>query len=269
VHIYANPKRFLSLANWLTPLLLWSGLALVGAVILYGLSPDLPSFVKAMGVDPVPPDRLMGDTVRILFIHVPAAWLGMGGWTGIALSSAALLIWKHPLAALSARAIAVPGLIFTVVCLVTGSIWGRPTWGTWWVWDGRLTSMLVLAFLYIGYMALASATAREGASPKIAAIFGLVGAVNIPIINRSVVWWNSLHQPPSLTAGKSAIDGIFLWPLLIGVMGFSLLFGAIVLMRMRALIAEQQVEARLRRRAMADDAFGGSDGPQPATMEPA
>lgn len=266
MHIYANPKRFLSLASWLTPLLFYSGLALVVGVILYGLAPDLPSFVKAMGVDPVPPDRLMGETVRILFIHVPAAWLGMGGWTGIAISSAALLIWKHPLAGLSARAIAVPGLVFTIVCLVTGSIWGRPTWGTWWVWDGRLTSMLVLMFLYIGYLALAQATAREGASPKIAAIFGLVGAINIPIINRSVVWWNSLHQPPSITAGKSSIEGVFLWPMLISVLGFSLLFGAIVLMRMRALIAEQQVEARLRRRALADDE------PMPTTnaaMEPA
>ena len=269
MHIYANPKRFLSLAKWLTPTLFISGLTLVVGVIVYGLSPDLPGFVKAMGVQPVPPDRLMGETVRILFIHVPSAWLGMGGWTGIALSSAALLIWKHPLAGLSARAIAMPGLVFTLVCLATGSIWGRPTWGTWWVWDGRLTSMLVLAFLYAGYLALAQATAREGASPKIAAIFGLVGAINIPIINRSVVWWNSLHQPPSITAGKSSIEGIFLWPMLISVLGFSLLFGAIVLMRMRALIAEQQVEARLRRRAMSDEAVPSGRASESAVMEPA
>ncbi len=240
MHIYANPKRFLSLATWLTPLLFFGGAAIAGAAMVWGLIA-------------VPPDRLMGETVRIIFIHVPAAWLGMGGWTGIALSSAALLIWKHPLAALSARAIAVPGLVFTIICLVTGSIWGRPTWGTWWVWDGRLTSMLVLMFLYIGYIGLAQASAREGSSPKVAAIFGLVGAVNIPIINRSVVWWHSVHQPPSITAGKSAIDAAFLWPLLAAVLGFSLLFGAIVLMRMRALIAQQQVEARLRRRALDDE----------------
>ncbi|MBV7267504.1 heme ABC transporter permease CcmC [Erythrobacter ani] len=240
MHIYANPKRFLSLAKWLLPLLFWSGLLLSGVAIAWGM------FM-------VPPDRLMGESVRILFIHVPAAWLGMGGWTGIALSSAMLLIWKHPLASIAARAIALPGMTFTAICLITGSIWGRPTWGTWWVWDGRLTSMLVLLFLYAGYIALAQATVREGGSAKIAAIFGLVGAVNIPIINRSVVWWNSLHQPPSITAGNSAIDGVFLWPLLAAVVGFSLLFGGIVLMRMRALIAEQQVEARLRRRALADD----------------
>ncbi|MEE4153077.1 MAG: heme ABC transporter permease CcmC [Erythrobacter sp.] len=252
MHIYANPKRFLSLARWLMPLCLLGGLVLAGGAMLWGL------FM-------VPPDRLMGETVRILFIHVPAAWLGMGGWAGIAISSAALLIWKHPLAALSARAIAVPGLVFTIVCLITGSIWGRPTWGTWWVWDGRLTSMLVLAFLYIGYIALSQASAREGASPKVAAIFGMVGAVNIPIINRSVVWWNSLHQPPSITAGKSAIEATFLVPLLVAVLGFSLLFAAIVLMRMRALIAVAQVEARLKRRVL-DDA---PEPAQPAAMEPA
>jgi heme exporter protein C len=243
MHIYANPTRFLSLAKWLMPLCLWSGLLLTAGAIAWGLTM-------------VPPDRLMGESVRILFIHVPSAWLGMGGWAGIAVASGALLIWKHPLAGLAARAMAVPGMAFTAICLVTGSIWGRPTWGTWWEWDGRMTSMLVLLFLYGGYIALSQATAREGGSPKIAAIFGLVGAINIPIINRSVVWWNSLHQPPSITIGKSAIDPAYLWPLLVAVVGFSFLFGAIVLMRMRALIAEAQVEARLRRRALDDDATG-------------
>lgn len=241
MHTYANPTRFLALAKWLTPLLFWSGLVLSLGAMAWGL------FV-------VPPDRLMGETVRILFIHVPAAWLGMGGWTGIAIASAMLLIWRHPLAAVAARAIAVPGMVFCAICLATGSIWGRPTWGTWWEWDGRLTSMLVLLFLYAGYIALTEAAAREGSSSRIAAIFGLVGAVNVPIINRSVVWWNSLHQPPSITIGKSAIDPAFLWPLLFAVIGFSLLFGGIVLMRMRALIADAQVEARLRRRALDQDA---------------
>ncbi|MEP0191310.1 MAG: heme ABC transporter permease CcmC [Erythrobacter sp.] len=243
MHIYANPKRFLALAQWLMPLCLWVGLVLTSGAIVWGLTM-------------VPQDRLIGDSVRIIFIHVPSAWLGMGGWAGIAISSAAVLIWKHPLAGVAARAMALPGMVFTAICLATGSIWGRPAWGTWWEWDGRLTSMLVLLFLYAGYIALTQASEREGGSEKIAAIFGLVGAINIPIINRSVVWWNSLHQPPSITAGKSAIDPVFLWPLLVAVVGFSLLFGAIVLMRMRALIAEQQVEARLRRRALDDDATG-------------
>ena len=236
MHGFANPKRVLSLARWLTPLLLVSGLVLAGGALAWGLLV-------------VPPDRLMGETVRIIFLHVPSAWLGMGGWTAIALASAAYLIWRHPLADLAARAAAVPGMVFTAVCLVTGSIWGRPTWGTWWVWDGRLTSMLVLLFLYFGYMALAQAVAREGGSSRIPAIFGLVGAINIPIINRSVVWWKSLHQPASITMGESAIDAEFLVPLLVAVFGFSLIFGGVELARMRALLGDIQAEARLRRRA--------------------
>jgi len=140
--------------------------------------------------------------------------------------------------------------VFTAICLATGSIWGRPTWGTWWVWDGRLTSMLILLFLYLAYIALSQAVDREGASSRLPAIFGLVGAVNIPIINRSVVWWNSLHQPPSITTGGSSIDGVFLWPMLIAMLGFTCLFAATVLMNMRALLAQAQAEARLRRRAM-------------------
>jgi len=240
MHGFANPKRFLEIARWLTPLLLVSGLFLAASALAWGY------FV-------VPPDRLMGETVRILFLHVPAAWLGMGGWTAIAISSIVFLVWRHPLAGLAARGAAVPGLVFTIICLATGSIWGRPTWGTWWVWDGRLTSMLVLMFLYIGYIALAQAVSRDGGSSRIPAIFGIVGAINIPIINRSVVWWNSLHQPPSITMGKSAIDNEFLIPLLVAVLGFSLLFGGIVLARMRTLLAEIQAEARLRRKAMASN----------------
>lgn len=236
MHGFANPRRFLALASWLTPVLLVSGLLLTGAAL-------------AWGYFTVPPDRLMGETVRILFIHVPSAWLGMGGWTTIALASLVYLVWRHPLAALAARAAAVPGMVFTAICLATGSIWGRPTWGTWWVWDGRLTSMLVLLFLYFGYIALAQAVEREGGSSRIPAIFGLVGAINIPIINRSVVWWNSLHQPPSITLGNSAIADVYLWPLAMAVIGMSLLFGGIILARMRALLADIQAEARIRRKA--------------------
>ncbi|MFB0613393.1 heme ABC transporter permease CcmC [Aurantiacibacter poecillastricola] len=237
MHGFANPARFLKIARWLTMPLLVSGLVISMCAVLWGLTQ-------------VPPDRLMGETVRILFVHVPAAWLSMGGWSAIAIASLAELVWRHPLAAIAARAAAVPGATFTAICLATGSIWGRPTWGTWWVWDGRLTSMLVLLFLYFGYIALSSSLAREGQSSRIAAIFGLVGAINIPIINRSVVWWNSLHQPPSITMGQSAIDPVFLWPLLIATLGFSLLFGGVVLARMRAILADIQAEARLRRKAL-------------------
>ena len=237
MHGFANPKRFLGLAQRLTPLCLGLGLLLTGGALAWGLLV-------------VPPDRLMGETVRILFLHVPFAWLGMGGWTGIAISSLVYLVWRHPLAALAARGIAAPGAVFTALCLATGSIWGRPAWGTWWVWDGRLTSMLVLLFLYFAYIALAQAAAREGVSARIPAIFGLLGAVNVPIINRSVVWWNSLHQPPSITLGKSAIAPAFSYPLYVATLGFTLLFAGVVLARMRALLAETQAEARLRRKAL-------------------
>lgn len=236
MHGFANPARFLRIARWLTPLLLVSGLLLATATIIYGLL-----FAPA--------ERLQGETVRIVFLHVPAVWLGMAGWTSIAVASLVELVWRHPLAGIAARASAVPGAFFTAMGLLTGSIWGRPAWGTWWVWDGRLTSFLVLLFLYFGYIALAGAVSREGGSSRIPALFGLVGAVNIPIIHFSVTWWNSLHQPPSITAGKSAMSAEFLSGVLIGAIAFSLIFGGVVLARMRALLADVQAEARLRRMA--------------------
>ncbi|WP_095011869.1 heme ABC transporter permease CcmC [Tsuneonella mangrovi] len=237
MHGFANPTRFLSIARPLTPVLLVFGLLIAGGALVFGL------FYA-------PAEQLQGQTVRILFIHVPTAWLGMGGWTVIAAASISEIVWRHPLAAIAGRAAAVPGAVFTAVCLITGSLWGRPAWGTWWVWDGRLTSMLVLLFLYFGYIALAEATAREGVSSRIPAIFGIVGIVNIPVIHYSVIWWYSIHQPPSLSMGSSAMAPVFMWPLLVSTLGFSLIFGAIVLMRMRTLLADAQAEARLRRKAL-------------------
>jgi heme exporter protein C len=237
MHGFANPARFLRIARWLTPALLLSGLVLVGVALGWGLTG-------------LPAERLQGETVRIVLVHVPTAWLGMGGWTAIAVASLVELVWRHPLAAIAARAAAVPGAVFAALCLATGSIWGRPAWGTWWVWDGRLTSMLVLLFLYFGYIALAGAVDREGGSSRIPAIFGLVGAINIPIIHYSVIWWNSLHQAPSLSMGGSAMAAEFLVPLVIATLAFSLLFGGVVLARMRAILAGVQAEARLRRRAL-------------------
>jgi heme exporter protein C len=239
MHAFANPARFLSIARPLTPWLFWIGLVL----LLVGC---------ACGLVLTPADYLQGETVRILYIHVPAAWLGMAGWSGLAVSALVQLVWRHPLAGIAGRAIAAPGALFTAICLATGSIWGRPTWGTWWEWDGRMTSMLVLLFLYLGYIALAGASARNGEPggvSRVTAIFALVGAVNIPIINRSVVWWNSLHQGPSSTLRGASIDGAILWPLGFTLTGFTLLFAAIVLMRMRALLAEAKAEARMRRMA--------------------
>ncbi|MGX7953022.1 heme ABC transporter permease CcmC [Tsuneonella sp. HG249] len=240
MHGFANPTRFLGIARPLTPWLLAIGLLSTGGALVWG-------FAFA------PAERLQGESVRILFVHVPVAWLGMGGWLAIAGASLAEIVWRHPLAAIAGRAAAVPGAFFTMICLATGSLWGRPAWGTWWEWDGRLTSMLVLLFLYLGYIALSQAAAREGGSNRIPAIFGLVGVINIPVIHYSVLWWYSIHQPPSFTTGGSAMAPQFSVPLLVATFGFSCLFGAVVLMRMRALLATEQTEARLRRRAREAD----------------
>ncbi len=236
MHAYANPARFLRLARPLTWVLLVIGCLTVAAGAYSGLLLS-------------PQDYLQGESVRILYVHVPAAWLGMGGWTSIAIAGLVQLVWRHPLAGVAARALAVPGALFTAICLITGSIWGRPTWGTWWEWDGRMTSMLVLLFLYFGYIALANAGDDRTSVSRATAIFGVVGAINIPIINRSVVWWNTLHQGPSITLKGSSISPELLWPLGFTLIGFSCLFGAIVLMRMRAILAEAKLEARLRRMA--------------------
>lgn len=236
LHALANPTRFLSIARPLTPILLWAGLAL----LLIG---------AWAGLTLTPPDYLQGESVRILYIHVPSAWLGMGGWSGIAIASLMLLVWRHPLAAIAARAVALPGAVFAALCLITGSIWGRPTWGTWWEWDGRLTSMLLLFFLYLAWIALARADAERGGDGRIPAIFGLAGTALLPVIRYSVVWWRTLHQGPSITVSGSSIDGSILWPLWLTLAGFSLVFGAIVLMRMRAMLAQQRLEARMRRMA--------------------
>ena len=193
MHIFANPTRFLRLARPLTAWLGWGGVILIAAGVGWGL------FFA-------PSDYLQGDTVRIMYIHVPAAWLGMAGWAGIAVASLMQIVWRHPLAAVAARALAVPGAVFTFVCLATGSLWGRPAWGTWWEWDGRMTSMLVLLFLYVGFIALADAERDRGGEGRLAAIFGLVGAVNLPIIHYSVLLWRTLHQGQSSGLGRSSID---------------------------------------------------------------
>ncbi len=236
MHKFANPAQFLRLARPWTPALFWSGFALTIIGLVWGLTS-------------APPERLQGHSVKIIFVHVPTAWLGMAGWMAIALASIAQLVWRHPLAGVSARAAAVPGALFAGLCLITGSIWGRPAWGTWWVWDGRLTSMLILFFMYLGYIALTNASSEKGAVSRTAAIYGLIGAVNIPIINRSVVWWESQHQRASISLSGSSIDGAYLWPLLITALGFTLVFAAIVLMRMRQMLADSRIEGRMRRLA--------------------
>jgi heme exporter protein C len=237
MHGYANPARFLKIARPATGWLLGIGLVLLLAGMIGGLI-----FTPA--------DYLQGETVRILYIHVPTAWLGMAGWASIAAASISQIVWRHPLAAVAGRALAPAGATFAALCLATGSIWGRPTWGTWWEWDGRLTSMLILFFLYLGYIALASAERERGGKGRMAAIFGLVGAINLPIIHYSVLWWRTLHQGQSISvAGGSTIAPEILWPLPLTMLGFTAIFAAVSLMLMRADLARTKLEARLRRSA--------------------
>ena len=237
MHGYANPARFLRIARPATGWLMGAGVLIV-FIGVYG------------GLAVTPPDYLQGETVRILYIHVPSAWLGMAGWASIAAASISQIVWRHPLAAVAGRALAPAGATFAALCLATGSIWGRPTWGTWWEWDGRLTSMLILFFLYLGYIALASAERERGGDGRMAALFGLVGAVNLPIIHYSVLWWRTLHQGQSISLTEgSSIAPELLWPLPLTMVGFTAIFAGVTLMRMRAELARQKLEAGLRRSA--------------------
>ncbi len=230
----ANPTRFLSLVDAVVP---WLA-ALV--LVLLGLGLYLALFVA-------PPDYQQGETVRIMFVHVPAAWLAMFGYTLIALAGLGTLIWRHPLADVAAKTAAPIGAAFTFVALVTGSLWGKPMWGTYWVWDARLTSVLVLFLLYLGLIALWQSIDEPGRAGRAAAILALVGAVNIPIIKFSVDWWNTLHQPSSvIRMDGPTIDAAILWPLLVMALAFTLLFVLLHLVSMRAEILRRRVRALQR-----------------------
>ena len=239
MHRFANPARFLRIARVATPLCAILGLA----SLLTGWG---------WGLFFAPKDYLQGDTVRIMYIHVPAAMFAMGGYLSVAIAAGIGYIWRHPLADLAAQAMAPVGAVYAAVCLISGSLWGRPTWGTYWVWDARLTSMLVLFFLYLGYIALSDAFEDKVRGSRAAAILALIGLINLPIIQYSVVWWNTLHQGDSITLTGTTIDPSMLWPLGFSWGGFALLFGAITLMRMRTALAEQVIAARAARIAGGD-----------------
>ena len=181
--------------------------------------------------------------MKIMFLHVPAAWLGMIGWGVMSVAALGTLVWRHPLADVAGKAAAPIGAAFTFICLITGSLWGRPMWGTYWVWDARLTSVLVLFLLYLGVLALYWTAEDPGRGSRAAAILTLVGAVNIPIIKFSVDWWNTLHQPASMRMGGSAIDPSILWPLLIMAGAFTLLFFTLHLAAMRNEILRRRVRS--------------------------
>jgi heme exporter protein C len=227
----ANPARFMKLSGAVLPYLA----ALTLAVLAIGLY--LALFVA-------PPDYQQGESVRIMFVHVPAAWLALLVYLIVAVASAVALVWRHPLAEIAAQAAAPVGAAFTLVCLVTGSLWGRPMWGTWWVWDARLTSVLVLFFLYLGYIALVNAFDDPGRGARAGSVLALVGIVNLPIIKFSVDWWNTLHQPASVfRMGGPTIDASLLWPLMIMALGYLLLFKTLLLVRMRTALNERKAQA--------------------------
>lgn len=228
---FANPARFMRASGKALP---WLGAA-TGFVLAAGL---VWSLVIA------PPDYQQGETVRIMFIHVPSAWMALQIYLFIAIASAIALVWRHPLAEIAGQAAAPVGAAFTLVCLATGSLWGRPMWGAWWVWDARLTSVLVLFFLYLGYIALVNAFDDRGRGARAGALLALVGVVNLPIIKFSVDWWNTLHQPASvMRLGGPTIALSMLLPLLVMAVAFMLLFLWLLLLRMRTALNERKIEA--------------------------
>ena len=229
----ANPTRFVALAGRLLP---WLSCAAV-LVLAAGL---YMSFAA-------PEDFQQGTTVRIMYIHVPFAWLAMLCYTLMAVSALGTLVWRHPLADVALKSAAPIGAAFTALALVTGSIWGKPMWGAWWVWDARLTSVFVLFLMYLGIIALTRAFDDAGRGAWAAAIITLVGFINIPIIKFSVEWWNTLHQPASVfRLDGPTIDPSLLWPLLVMAVGFTLLFFALHLAAMRTEIARRRVAAMRR-----------------------
>jgi heme exporter protein C len=231
---FANPGRFMRLSGRFMP---WCA---AGAAVSLVLGLYLALFVA-------PPDYQQGEAVRIMFVHVPAAWMASVVYAFVALASAVALIWRHPLADIAAQAAAPLGAAFTLLCLVTGSLWGEPMWGTWWVWDARLTSVLVLFFLYVGYIALVNGFDDATRGARAGAVLALVGVVNLPIIKFSVDWWNTLHQPASvLRMGGPTIDTSMLVPLLVMAVAFMLYFAALLMLRMRtAIIASRVRSARM------------------------
>jgi heme exporter protein C len=234
----ANPLRFMNFSAWAAPLF-----ALLAAVLF---AVGLPWALVYS-----PADYQQGETVRIMYLHVPAASWSLGVYAFMAVASFVGLVWRHALADIAARAAAPVGATFAGICLVTGALWGAPTWGTWWEWDGRLTSMLVLFITYLGYLALWAAVEEEEKAARLAAILCLVGAINLPIVKFSVDWWSTLHQPASiLRSGGAAIDPSMLGPLATMAGAYLALFAALTLYNMRAAIFRRRVEAAELRGAL-------------------
>ena len=227
----ANPNRFSKLTgNLQLPLIILST-----TMILLGLY---------YGLFDSPEDYQQGDAVRIMYVHVPSAWLASFLFFSLAISCIFYLVWKHPLADLISNAIAPIGAIFSILTLVTGSLWGKPMWGTWWVWDARLTSMLILFFFYLGYMLLSNAFERKIDGSKSASVLAIIGLINLPIIKFSVDWWHTLHQPSSiLRMDGPSIDKEMLLPLTLMMVGFSLFSIYLIITNVKTMLLEKKCEA--------------------------
>ncbi len=239
MHALASPARFAKISRVVMPV------SFVLAALLTALGLYFALYAS-------PPDYQQGITVRIMYVHVPAAWMALGIYSAVALSSAAFLIWRHQLAALAAREIAPIGAMFTAICLVTGMLWGKPMWGAYWVWDARLTSMLVLFMMYIGFIALTQLGREEEHIHQAASWLAIAGIINLPIIKFSVEWWNTLHQPASvLRSGGPSIDGSMLTPLLIMAAAAMFFTLAITLWKIDTARIEQKLK-RLHARAFAE-----------------
>ena len=233
LHRFANPGRFLRLAAAVQPWLTWPALLLLAGGLVWGLLLS-------------PADWQQGDSVRIMYVHVPSAWLASAGYASLALCGFASLVWRHPLADLAAFEIGPVGACFTALCLATGSLWGKPMWGAWWVWDARLTSVLVLFFLYLGHIALVRAFDDPVRGARAGAVLALAGAVNLPVIKFSVDWWNTLHQPSTITLTSApGMHEDMLLPLLVCTLGYTLTFAAIVTARLRAAVMERRIRGLL------------------------
>ena len=230
-HKLASPPHAYRIAARLAPWFGWPAFLLIAAG-LYG------------GLVLAPADYQQGDAFRIVYVHAPSAWLSMFVYGTMAVAAAIGLIWRIKLAHAVAASSAPIGASFTFLALATGAIWGKPMWGTWWVWDARLTSELLLLFLYAGVMSLRASIDDRDRADRASALLAIVGVVNLPIIHYSVYWWNTLHQPATLTKiGKPSMAGDMLWPLLTMLLGFTLYFGAVLLIRLRAEILRRERDA--------------------------
>jgi heme exporter protein C len=237
-HRLASPPHVYALAARLTPWFAWPAAALILAGLYAGL-------VLA------PPDYQQGDGFRIIYVHAPSAWMSLMVYVTMATAAAVGLIWRMKIAHAVAASCAPIGASFTVAALVTGSLWGRPMWGTYWEWDPRLTSELILLFLYLGYMALRSAMDDVQRADRASALLAVVGVVNVPIIHYSVLWWNSLHQAPSvMKLAKPEMPAAMLLPLLMMLAGFTLFFVALLLVRLRGEILRRERTASWIREAL-------------------